>query len=112
MRDPELRYEWTEDTLIRKNSRISCGSLVVEVFMNDGSAFDEAVFTQDDQAFIVPYTEEVSLQGLYLFRFKAYYDEYPDRFLEIQQPFKVGIINPCESSLRLTVPNFPLNSES
>ena len=79
--------------------------------MNDGSALDEAIFTQDDKALIVPYSEEVSLQGLYLLRFKAYFNEYPDRFLEIQQPFKVGIINPCESSLSLTVPSFPLNSE-
>ena len=112
MRDPELRYDWKEESLIWKNTESSCGSLVVEILMDDGSAFDEAIFRQDGQAFIVPYTEEVSLQGLYQFRFKVYYDEQPDRFLEIQQPFKVGIINPCESSLSLTVPNFPLNNES
>ena len=75
LHDPELRYDWTEETLIWKNTGISCGSLVVEIFMNDGSAFDEEIFTQEEYAFVIPYTEEVSLQGLYQFRFKAFYDE-------------------------------------
>ena len=54
---------------------MSCGSLNVEIFMSDGSAFDQNIFVQEEQTFSVPYTEETSLQGLYELKLKAYYDE-------------------------------------
>ena len=79
--------------------------------MNDGTAFDENIFTQEERVFIVPYTEDISFQGLYQLRLKVYYDEFPDNFLEIQNPFKVGIINPCESSLSLEVPQLLLGNQ-
>ena len=75
LRDAELRYDWTEDTLIEKSTPISCGKLNVEIFMNDGSVFDQNVFVQQEQTFFVPYTEETSFQGLYQLRYKAYYDD-------------------------------------
>ena len=103
LRDPELRYDWTKDSLIEKNTPLSCGSPVVEVFMNDGSAVNENIFVLFESAFVVPYTEETSYKGLYQLKVKAYFDEYPDQFVEA--PFKVGIIDPCESSLSLEVPN-------
>ena len=58
---------------------------------------------------MVRYTENKSFQGLYLFRFKTYYDESPDNFFEIDEPFKVGIINPCESPRSLKLPDLLLN---
>ena len=109
LRDAELRYDWTEEGLIMKNTELSCGSLVVEMFMDDGSEFDENIFKQEEGAFIVPYTEDTSFQGLYQFRFRAYYDDYPNRYFESEETFKVGIINPCESPSSLTAPDMLLN---
>lgn len=83
MRDPELRYEWMEDSLIARNISIDCGfgSLVVEVIMNDGSALDESIFKLEEQALIVRYSENTELQGLYKLKLRAYYDGLPERYL-------------------------------
>ena len=106
LRDKELlKYEWSEDNLIRRNTLVSCGSLIVEIYMDDGSQIDDEVFTLDEKALIVNYSEDVSRQRLYLFRFIAYYDQYPDQVLQISEPFKVGIINPCESPYSILPPS-------
>ena len=109
LRDAELRYDWTEEGLIMKNTEQNCGSLVVEIFMDDGSEFDEKIFKQEEGAFIVPYTEDTSLQGLYQFRFRAYYEDYPDKYLELDEPFNVRILDPCLSPRSLTAPDMLLN---
>ena len=74
LHDPELRYDWSEENLIYKDTLLSCGQLIVEIFKDDGTNFDENIFTQEERAFVVPYTEDISYQGLYQFRFKVYYD--------------------------------------
>ena len=77
--------------------------------MDDGSTFDGEIFKQEERAFIVPYTEDTSLQGLYQFRFRAYYDDYPDKYLELDEPFNVRILDPCLSPRSLTAPDMLLN---
>ena len=77
--------------------------------MDDGSTFDDKIFKQEEGAFIVPYTEDTSLQGLYQFRFRAYYDDYPDKYLELDEPFNVRILDPCLSPRSLTAPDMLLN---
>ena len=53
LRDDELKFEWNQDNLVEKNSLVYCGELIVEIFMDDTSAFDEEIFTREDQMLFV-----------------------------------------------------------
>ena len=72
LRDPELKYSWTQDSLIWQNTDVNCGNLTVNFTMRDGSEINRDIFKIDNQAFIVPYTEDTSLQGLYEIKFQVY----------------------------------------
>ena len=48
LRDPELKYSWTQDSLIWKNTDVKCGNLIVDFTMNDGSEINRDIFKIDD----------------------------------------------------------------
>ena len=57
----------------------------------------------------MPYTEDTGFHGVYRLRFRAFYVDYPDKYLELDEPFNVRILDPCQSPRSLTAPDMLLN---
>ena len=65
LRDEPLILEWTNESLIHKETLVYCGPLVIEMFYDNGSEFDTEIFNleklADSIAFITLATQDLTL---------------------------------------------------
>ena len=104
--DEDLVYTWDDQNIILKDTLVDCGVLVVDIYHDDGAKTppDPLIFEKEDQAFTLRSTLDKQYEGDYVFRFDAYYDQYPAVVYQLTEPFTIKIVDPCNAPYSLTAP--------
>ena len=80
---------------------IDCGDITVDFFIDDEekTPLNPWLFrqTSDPSAFIILQTQDVTLKGVYEIRYEIKFVKYPLVSAEIESPFVVTVIDPCDN---------------
>lgn len=91
-------------------TRVDCGQITVE-FFNDNeskSSLDIELFL--DNRSVEPYRlttltrQETSLVGTYPIKYRVFYTSYPMNTIELESPFTITVLDPCDMINSITVP--------
>ena len=94
--------------MLTRDTTVDCGAIVVEIFNAVSlGALDSELFLEDRSVagsynLMSLYTENVDKKGQYQVSYRAYHAPYTSNVIELDTPFVVSIMDPCEAPKSLT----------
>ena len=111
LRDPEMSQTWLIHEMAVKESPAQCGPYELEIYHEDGTPIDTTLFDdvrvldpKKPNEFLTLYSEDVTKDGEYPFKYRLRLRDYPENVVESPVPFTITVIDPCDNPVILHAP--------